>query len=148
MAGTGNRNRQNRFPRNRKRNRNRRNRFSGTEAGIGTVLFCQNNIETCTKPLPQRNRRNRQPEPLEPSRARTVTEPNRTGATLFPKNLFGLLLTSKGYFLRFRRLFEITSAKMHSKTRENCPFSGLFLGFRVILTSGGYLLRLALIKDS
>ena len=36
---------------------------------------------------------------------------------------------------------------MHCNTRENCPFSGLFLGFRGILTSGGYLLKSAL-KDS
>ena len=36
---------------------------------------------------------------------------------------------------------------MHCKTRENWPFSGLFFDFRVILTSGGYLLKLTL-KDS
>ena len=39
-TGTGNRNRRNRFPRNRKRNRNRRNRFPGTETGTGTVPPC------------------------------------------------------------------------------------------------------------
>ena len=32
---------------------------------------------------------------------------------------------------------------MHCKTREKCPFSGLFLGVRGILSSGGYLLKLA-----
>ena len=37
-TGTGNRNRRNRFPRNRTRNRNRRNRFPGTETRTGTVL--------------------------------------------------------------------------------------------------------------
>ena len=31
---------------------------------------------------------------------------------------------------------------MHCKTRENWPFSGLFFVFRVILTSGGYLLKI------
>ena len=36
---------------------------------------------------------------------------------------------------------------MHCKTKGNCPFSGLFFDFRDILTSGGYLLKLAL-KDS
>ena len=30
----------------------------------------------------QRNRRNRKPEPLEPFHPQTVTEPNRTGASL------------------------------------------------------------------
>ena len=32
---------------------------------------------------------------------------------------------------------------MHCKTRENWPFSGLFFDFRVIFTSGGYLLKIA-----
>ena len=32
---------------------------------------------------------------------------------------------------------------MHCKTRENWPFSGLFFNFRVILTSGGHLLKIA-----
>ena len=36
---------------------------------------------------------------------------------------------------------------MHCETRENWPFSGLFFDFRVILTSGGYLLKITL-KDS
>ena len=36
---------------------------------------------------------------------------------------------------------------MHCKTRDFGPFSGLFFDFRVILTSGGYLLKLAA-KDS
>ena len=36
---------------------------------------------------------------------------------------------------------------MHCKTRENSPFSGLFFNFRVVLTSGGYLLKITL-KDS
>ena len=35
---------------------------------------------------------------------------------------------------------------MHCKTRENWPFSGSFFDFRVILTSGGYLLKITL-KD-
>ena len=34
------------------------------------------------RPRNRRNRRNRKPEPLEPFHNRTVTEPNRTGATL------------------------------------------------------------------
>ena len=37
-TGTGNRNRRNRFCRNRTRHRNRLNRFPGTETGTGTVL--------------------------------------------------------------------------------------------------------------
>ena len=36
---------------------------------------------------------------------------------------------------------------MHCKTRENWRFSGLFFDFRVILTSGGYLLKITR-KDS
>ena len=36
---------------------------------------------------------------------------------------------------------------MHCKTRENWPFSGLFSDFRVILTSGGFLLKITR-KDS
>ena len=36
---------------------------------------------------------------------------------------------------------------MHSKTRGDWPFSGLFFDFRVILTCGGYLPKLAS-KDS
>ena len=36
---------------------------------------------------------------------------------------------------------------MHCKTKGNYPFSVFFFDFRVILTSGGYLLKLAL-KDS
>ena len=34
-------------------------------------------------PLPQRNRRSQKPEPPEPFQSQTVTELNRTGATLF-----------------------------------------------------------------
>ena len=34
------------------------------------------------KPFLERNRRNRKPEPLEPFHLQTVTEPNRTGASL------------------------------------------------------------------
>ena len=36
---------------------------------------------------------------------------------------------------------------MHCKTRGNWPFSRLFFDVRVILTSGGYLLKTTL-KDS
>ena len=36
---------------------------------------------------------------------------------------------------------------MYCKTRENWPFSGSFFGNRVILTFGGYLLKIAF-KDS
>ena len=36
---------------------------------------------------------------------------------------------------------------MHCKTRENWPFSGIFFDFRVILTSGSYLPKIAF-KDS
>ena len=32
---------------------------------------------------------------------------------------------------------------MHCETRVKWPFSGLFFDFRVILTSGGYLLEIA-----
>ena len=80
-TGTGSRNRRNRFPRNRTRNRNRRNRFAGTETGTGTVLSAKLYWNTQKLP-PSRTRRNRKPEPLEPDHPQTVTEPNRTGATL------------------------------------------------------------------
>ena len=36
---------------------------------------------------------------------------------------------------------------MDCKTKENWAFSGLFFDFRVILTSGGYLLKITF-KDS
>ena len=89
-TGTGNRNRRNRFRRNRTRNRNRRNRFPGTETGTGTVLTVKNCTETQKAPEPNRNRK---PEPLEPFYPQTVTEPNRTGATLrFPKTPFSTSL--------------------------------------------------------
>ena len=69
--------------------------FPETESGTGTAgtvfqepkpepeppfpvkLYC--NTE---KPFLQRNRRNRKPEPREPFHLQTVTEPNRTGASL------------------------------------------------------------------
>ena len=44
--------------------------------------FLLNCTETQKKPFLQGNRRNLKPEPLEPFHPRTVTEPNRTGATL------------------------------------------------------------------
>ena len=44
--------------------------------------LCETVLNT-QRPPPQRNRRNRKPEPLEPFHPQTVTEPNRTGATLF-----------------------------------------------------------------
>ena len=56
------------FFRNRNRNRNR--------------AFLLKLYWSSEKPFPQRNRRNRKPEPLKPFYARTVAEPNRTGATL------------------------------------------------------------------
>ena len=78
-----NRNRRNRFPGTElKGNQNRRNRFSGTETGTGTGPSCQNSIKTIWSPFQRRNRRNRKPETLEPSYAGTVTESNRTVATL------------------------------------------------------------------
>ena len=84
-TGTGNRNRRNRFSRNRKWNRNRRNRFPGTETGTGGPSFPVKLCWNREKPFLQRNRRNRKPEPLEPFHPQTVTEPNRTGASL-PKS--------------------------------------------------------------
>ena len=51
------------FSRNRNRNRNR--------------SFLSNCTETPKNPLPQKNRRNRKPEPLEPFHPQTATEPNR-----------------------------------------------------------------------
>ena len=57
---------------------NCRNRFSGTE----TRTFLLKLYWSTEKPSPQRNRRNRQLEPLEPFHARTVTEPNQAVATL------------------------------------------------------------------
>ena len=62
-----------------------------------------------------------------------------------PKNLFRLLLTSKGY-LKFS-VYLKQPQKMHCKTSGNWTYSRLFFDFRVILTSGGYLLNLTL-KDS
>ena len=67
--------------------------FPETEVGTGTVgtVFQEPKPEPCLsvkpelkqkKPFPETNRRNREPEPLEPSHSRTVTEPNRTGTTL------------------------------------------------------------------
>ena len=61
-------------------------------------------------------------------------------SSIYPKNLFGLFLTSKGYF-KFSGYLE-KPQKMHWKTRENWSFSGFFFDFRVILTSGGYLLKI------
>ena len=69
------RKRRNRFSR---KNRNRRKRFSGTETRT-SLLICTEMLENS---LPQRNRPNRKTEPPEPFHNRTVTEPNRTGATL------------------------------------------------------------------
>ena len=61
--------------------------FPGTERGTGTAgtVFQEPKPEPSSliktvlnhkKPFPQRNRRNRKPEPLEPFHPRTVTEPN------------------------------------------------------------------------
>ena len=44
--------------------------------------FLLNSTEHTAKPFLQRNRQNRKPEPLEPFHPQTVTEPNRTGASL------------------------------------------------------------------
>ena len=51
--------------------------FPETQRGTGTVPFCSSNIKTETMPVPEGNRRSRKLEPLGPSQARTVTEPNR-----------------------------------------------------------------------
>ena len=78
-TGTGNRDRQNKFPKpkaepeppepfSRNRNRNR--------------SFLLNFTET-QKTFLQRNRQNRKPEQIEPFHSQTVTEPNRTGASLW-----------------------------------------------------------------
>ena len=56
------------FSRNRNRNRNRPFLLNSTEIHKKTSTFLQ------------RNRRNRNPEPLESFHTQTVTEPNRTGA--------------------------------------------------------------------
>ena len=61
-TGTGNRNRRNRFSRNRKWNRNRRNRFSRNRNRNRPFLL--NCTETQKKTSLQRNRRNRELEPL------------------------------------------------------------------------------------
>ena len=84
-------------------------------------------------------------EPREPEMLETKKSQKHFGETVslyHPKNLFGLILTSKGYF-KISGYLKLPQ-KMHSKTKGNCPFSGLFFDFRVILTSGGYLLKLAL----
>ena len=62
-----------------------------------------------------------------------------------PQESFRAILTSKDYF-KFSGYFKWPQ-KMHCKTRENWPFSGLFFDFRAILTSKGCLLKLTL-KDS
>ena len=69
--------------------------FPETESGTGTAgtVFQEPKPEpepsfpvklhwNTEKPLLQRNRQNRKPEPLEPFHPQTVTEPNRTGASL------------------------------------------------------------------
>ena len=69
--------------------------FPGTERGTGTAGTVFQEPKPEPKPsfpvklywnteslFLQRNRRNRKPEPLEPFHPQTVTEPNRTGATL------------------------------------------------------------------
>ena len=78
--------------------------FPGTEVGTGTVgtVFQEPKPEPepCLsvrpvfalqrKTFPETNRRNRKPEPLEPSQSRTATEPNRTGTTLLVCKFSGL----------------------------------------------------------
>ena len=69
--------------------------FPETESGTGTAgtvfqepkpepepFFPVKLYRNTEKPFLQRNRRNRKPEPLEPFHLQTVTEPNRTGASL------------------------------------------------------------------
>ena len=69
--------------------------FPETESGTGTAgtvfqepkpepepFFPVKLYRNTDKPFLQRNRRNRKPEPLEPFHPQTVTEPNRTGASL------------------------------------------------------------------
>ena len=85
-TGTGNRNRRNRFSRNRKRNRNRRNRFPGIQETKPEPSFPVKLYWNTEEPSLQRNRRNQKPEPLEPFHPRTVTEPNRTGASCNGQN--------------------------------------------------------------
>ena len=70
------------FSRNRNRNRNR--------------PFLLNSTDNKEKLVSQGNRRNRKPEPLEPFHPRTVTEPNRTEASL----LFRERKTSPKFFRR------------------------------------------------
>ena len=99
-TGTGNRNRRNRFSRNRKRNRNRRNRLPRNRNRNRNRPFLLDCTETQKKKknLLQWNRRNRKPEPLEPFHPQTVTEPNRTGASLKLSQNF-LTVTIGNYFL-------------------------------------------------
>ena len=54
-----------------------------TEKGTGTVGTVFRAVLKQKSPFLEQSHRNRKPEPLELSHARTVTEPNRTGATLF-----------------------------------------------------------------
>ena len=53
--------------------------------------LCETVLKHTKKTLLKRNRRNRKPEPLEPFHPQTVTEPNRTGATLILRNRFQFL---------------------------------------------------------
>ena len=62
-------------------------------------------------PFLQRNRRNRKPEPLEPFHPQTVTEPNRTGASLGHFNLCGFkkaLLQNPREMIRGRNFSEMS----------------------------------------
>ena len=104
--------------RNRRRNWNRQIRFSGTECAT----------------LTQRNRRNRKPEPLEPSHPQTVTEPNRTGATGKRAQTFrGRTLRDKPPALRpphpseNLRVSAWESSNMHQIFGEYLGTSGNFL---------------------
>ena len=56
---------------------------SARETRIGTVPFCYTVLRH-RNPPPQRTRQNRKPEPLEPLKPQTTTEPNQTHFRLAP----------------------------------------------------------------
>ena len=116
------------FGLNRKRNRNHRNRFPRkAETGTATVLSCELHWNT-ENPFLQRNRRNRTPEPLEPFRPQTVTEPNRTGANPrldFPKQWLGERLRgNRNRGNRPERFCEVLGSLLGSLRGPPAPLRG------------------------
>ena len=56
--------------------------FPETEIGTAGTVFQEPKPEPEQNPFLQKNRQNRKPEPLEPFHPQTITEPNRTEASL------------------------------------------------------------------